>query len=166
MPNWCDNKLVVRGKRTDVAGFAHLIDCLKPSSGMFHEFLPMPNELNGTRSPPQIVSESEYQEYLNGKEAFGGTPITQQMHDEYVCRFCPPIWYSWACHNWGTKWEVNMSDCDCYMYRNGCGYRLLFTTAWSPPIPVIAAMKKRFPNLTFALSYKEDGMGFSGQEVW
>lgn len=69
--------------------------------------------------------------------------------------------YDWCIKNWGTKWgmyEIELTDED---FEGGrIGYT--FQSAWSPPTPVIQAMSKRFPPLTFYLDYFEGGAGFMG----
>lgn len=68
-------------------------------------------------------------------------------------------WYSWACSNWGTKWnsydngEWNIGVNDASIY---------FETAWSPPMPVIHALSVKYPTLKFKISYADEGGGFLG----
>lgn len=67
-----------------------------------------------------------------------------------------PNWYDWSVENWGTKWnsfEGNVTDA-------GIG----FSTAWSPPIPVIAALAKKIGK-TLRLTYDEPGMDFCGDMI-
>lgn len=74
--------------------------------------------------------------------------------------------YEWCIENWGTKWGIY----DCHLVeakldkkKGKLVYR--FNSAWSPPLPVILAMGKRYPNLKFTLKYYEMGMGFKGVYV-
>ncbi len=41
-----------------------------------------------------------------------------------------------------------------------------FRTAWSPVIPLIKAMSKMYPSLTFGLKYFEAGMEFQGEAIF
>lgn len=50
MPNWCENKLVL--KHTDRTMLERVVSSVKENgSGLFSEFLPMPKELEGTTAP-------------------------------------------------------------------------------------------------------------------
>ncbi len=63
---------------------------------------------------------------------------------------------------WGTKWDLNDDESkDAAKSLLDYGYAL-FDTAWSPPINVILALSKMFPEADFRLSYTEQGMGFYG----
>lgn len=65
-----------------------------------------------------------------------------------------PNWYDWCVANWGTKWnsyEGNVTD-------EGIG----FTTAWSPPTPVIAALANQIGE-PLRMIYDEQGMDFCGE---
>ncbi len=65
--------------------------------------------------------------------------------------------YEWCVNNWGTKW--NAYD---IKRRDYGGFCLTFQTAWSPPLPVIAELHKRFPECRITLEFFERGMAFSG----
>ena len=50
MPNWCENKLVLKHK--DRAMLERVVSSVKENGpGLFSEFLPMPKELEGTTAP-------------------------------------------------------------------------------------------------------------------
>jgi len=68
--------------------------------------------------------------------------------------------YQWCRENWGTKWNA----CDAYIASTVTDKDLVigFSTAWSPPVPVIKAMAMKFPDNTFKLCYREGGCGFEG----
>ena len=67
--------------------------------------------------------------------------------------------YQWCIDNWGTKWEANepvvKRSYDGTMYA-------MFSTAWSPSIPVTAKLAEIFPELHFEHCYEEGGNDFSG----
>jgi len=71
--------------------------------------------------------------------------------------------YQWCCDNWGTKWG-------CYEFHSeeessweeNLEWRLSFSSAWSPPLPVIEALAAKFPNVSIRLCYFEQGMAFNG----
>lgn len=45
MPNWCSNKLIVRGRRADISEFMNLLDGVKGEHGFFDAIYPMPKNL-------------------------------------------------------------------------------------------------------------------------
>jgi hypothetical protein len=67
-------------------------------------------------------------------------------------------WYSKRLDNWGTKW--NVSDCDIKV--DDRSITVWFETAWSPPIPIMEALTKKYPALSIKLEYSEGGMCFRG----
>ena len=77
--------------------------------------------------------------------------------------------YEWCIQNWGTKWGAmdfeitnDISSWEDKAKVKHAEISYTFNTAWSPPIPVIEAMSKKYPKLNFDLRYFERGMGFNG----
>lgn len=68
-------------------------------------------------------------------------------------------WYVWSRKYWGTKW--NAYDI-VIRYRKPKSVKIKFETAWTPPLPVIVELAKKFPTYTFTLRYFERGMEFQG----
>lgn len=132
MPNWCYNSLRVDGDNN--ASLTDFRDWLGKDGFRLNKILTMPKELEDTTSPaPEDQAK-----------------IMMEMYGA-------PDWYSWRVNNWGTKWDVEaaVQDDDSLIF-------ITFDSAWSPPTSAIAALGKMFPDLTFTLSYKEEGMGFAG----
>jgi hypothetical protein len=71
--------------------------------------------------------------------------------------------YEWCCENWGTKWSACRVE---LQEQNERCVHLAFDTAWTPPIPVIAALHKKFPEATLEIEYFECGVGFCGGATW
>jgi len=106
---------------------------LKPKRFM-HSFIPLPKELKNTESPPKKKN-------LN-----------------LILKYKTDNWYDWQRKNWGTKWDFEVEEIgECENERI-----YSFESAWSPPIEGITTISKKFPKLTFWLSYEESGMGFKG----
>lgn len=71
-------------------------------------------------------------------------------------------WYRWCPQNWGTKWDAY----DVLPTEEASGRRTFrFTTAWAPPLPVIAEASRCFPELTFDLEWSDEG-GPWGREIF
>jgi hypothetical protein len=60
---------------------------------------------------------------------------------------------------WGTKWDT--SD-DRIVLENKEEIEYIFDTAWSPPIPVIEALRKQFPKLYISAFFDEPAMEEAG----
>ena len=142
MPNWCANHLVVRGDEKEITRFRKQAESGKvKDSDTMHDieftispFLPMPKDLEGTRSPSL-------------------RPVKR-----LIKKYGTDNWYDWRVKNWGTKWDV-----EGYLEDESprkLGYT--FDSAWGPPDEAIKAMSKMYPTLTFTLKYDEPGMDFSG----
>lgn len=67
-------------------------------------------------------------------------------------------WYNWNNNNWMTKWDACEVDVEFEAHQ----IVIRFSTAWSPPEPVFAAMSKQFPELTFEF-YWEEEQGFGAE---
>ena len=69
--------------------------------------------------------------------------------------------YEWCNEHWGTKW--GLYDVGLVEDHPEDG-RIVYTfrSAWAPPTPVIKAMARRYPDLTFHLVYYECGAAYQG----
>ncbi|NJN99357.1 MAG: hypothetical protein HC875_37295 [Anaerolineales bacterium] len=65
--------------------------------------------------------------------------------------------HRWRCQNWNTKWDIDTDDYNSW----SC-----FLTAWSPPIPVVIELSKKYPNISFILKYELEGDAVLGQTVF
>lgn len=132
-PNWCENELTIKGKKKDLDKFkSKLKDKLD-----FNDFIPYPENFRMLDEKARKHEEKTGNWIKDGYNSGG---------------------YQWCCENWGTKW--NASNCEVTKDEKKVLFR--FDTAWSPPIPVIIAMSKKFPKLRFNLRYWEGGMGVKG----
>lgn len=164
MPNWCYNRIeicadnaeeIVRFVGSDETAFD------------FEKIVPMPAILKHTTSGyRKFEIEGEERELrawwipCTGDFAAdhkAARPFTQEEEAElaaigYSC------WYDWALANWGTKWNTSHADMD----SNADYARFEFNTAWSPPEPVIEALREKFPEAHITAFYDEPGMCVAG----
>jgi hypothetical protein len=119
----------------------------------------MPDELNDTQSPANVVSDEEYPAKLkeyedeckkNPKFDFR-KPLSQSMSDEMIRKFGTNNWYSWCIENWDTKWNSNNTIID--------DNTLLFETAWSHPEKVILKLSQLLPNSVIEVQYADEDIG-------
>ena len=176
MPNWCSNNLYIKGDPTELAEFVArvtLSDEGKENRGQRIDILgslyPTPQELKDT-SAGSYTAEP----HPNWANLLKNGEITQEWHDELVRKNAEGYaraqanrkkygyadWYDWNNAKWGTKW----GDCETFLSgdpKDG-SIEFIFNSAWAPPIEGIAHITTLFPNLSFALSYIEEGMDFYG----
>lgn len=135
MPNFCENKLTVKGEAAEVERFvseqhARIEYRERPIS--FTKSVPMPDHI--------------YQ---------GG--LTQEERERYGAN----NWYDWSIENWGTKWDATSTG--EWSAPEGSGIaEIYFETAWAPPIPWLITTSTVYPELEFSLRYEEPGMEFAG----
>ena len=65
----------------------------------------------------------------------------------------PPLWYRWSCANWGSKWDA----IDYGTLNPDAGDdTMVFSTAWSPVVPVITALSRMFPEQSICYQWAEN----------
>jgi hypothetical protein len=67
-------------------------------------------------------------------------------------------WYDWRVKNWGTKWDILISDIEF----NVESVSIIGDTAWTPPLAAFTTISEKFNLLHFYISYAEPGCGFQG----
>ena len=108
----------------------------------FNKIIPMPKSLAITKPAQDKAEENTYKENV---KMYG--------HGD---------WYDWACDKWGTKWNCSETHID----DEGDNYlNFSFSTAWSPPMPILYALSEMYPLLRFDTTYEEEGMGFAGRLI-
>lgn len=107
-----------------------------------------------------VRTREELQQYLLKKD-----PEYKRLGDIYaenLRQYGHTTWYDWCIQHWGTKWDA----CHSRVIRDNKAARrsvaIKFSTAWGPPSPVIVAMIRKFPKLSFKLKYKEEGCNLRG----
>ena len=90
---------------------------------------------------------------------------------EDAMKFNGNDWYDFNVREWGTKWDVAVSDEDKYPdteliwdVLNGDNQVLVykFNTAWSRPTPALEKLSAQYPTLLFTLEYEEE-TGWGGE---
>tara|TARA_R100000781_G_scaffold24008_3_gene17729 strand:+ start:6040 stop:6858 length:819 start_codon:yes stop_codon:yes gene_type:complete len=125
MPNHCFCNIQVYDKK-DIKLLKQIEQI---DTGLAGFIKPMPECLNNTTMPVNIISQKEYDEQElkrknNPEERIFSSGITKEMQTEYKDKFKFDNWYNWASFNWGTKWGCYENEVNLDSYT--------FTTAWSP----------------------------------
>jgi hypothetical protein len=74
----------------------------------------------------------------------------RKVHENYS-RYGFTTWHDWSRANWGTKWNAYEQKEEACL--------IVFDTAWSTPFPVMEALSKQHPNITFEIGYADEDMG-------
>lgn len=139
MPNWCSNTLIVTPKNSP-EGFAQLKD--------FKD---------------NILSRKDDKDERGDSLAIFNLfiPMPPELRNG-------DGWYNWSVENWGTKWDIYYSDVtfEDDDLQTDDRFQMWFDTAWSPPIPFIAAISKDYDLLEFKLAFSEGGCAFAGYHTW
>lgn len=168
MPNHVINILTIGGSdelvariKSEISGFT------KGEEGVempidFDKIAPLPSELEGTTSPPRIISQKEYDkqeariaagDLEEHEKQFGvSRGITQEMHDEYIRKYGYADWYGWRNNTWGTKWNAY----DQELRDNG---DIKFETAWSTPYKLMVILSEKYPEATFKVRFSDEDFG-------
>jgi len=70
-------------------------------------------------------------------------------------------WYEWRIENWGTKWECSIDYETIDQWESGEVF-IEYRTAWSPPMPIMEAVVKKYPKLLFSWKFYEESYEFWG----
>ena len=138
MPNHCYNRVEIYGGGLDQ--IKEIKEKLKGEKTCFdfNNIVPIPKELEGTTSPNP---EPDLFESRRLRKEYG--------HDN---------WYDWCRDNWDTKWNSYTARLE--EEEDGLHYE--FDTAWGPPIKVIEALRKQYPDLSITAFYDEPGCAIAG----
>jgi len=137
MPNHCSNCLLVDGPQKEIDRLIENVRGEKTHVIDFNKVVPIPAELRETTSPSNCP----------------------ELDKQFIADYGFSDLYSWCLAHWGTKW----SSYDCGGWdHSGNHAACYFSTAWSPPTPVITELGLQYPTLNFKLVYFEPGCYFAG----
>jgi len=187
MPNWVYNGLTIEGNPEQVN---KLVEQVGKSFT-----LAMENHNMGDVSASGFPTKIKQVTYTNPVFAFHNIINYKDMgitDEEYACqptrseldssdpnwwsdverlRLQDKSWYSWNITNWGTKWDVAVSNDNKYpnTYMEGPtpnGENLVvyynFETAWGVAEEALLKLSSQYPNLLLTLSFEEE-TGWGGE---
>ena len=175
MPNHCENQLYVSGPKPEIDHLKEFFrDAFaKRDKAILTSFMPMPEVLEGTRSPdpnPQLakamrqnsdlmdISAEELEARIKEHEA----SVQKNQRAKEVTGYSN--WYDWCNQHWGTKW----GDYDAFNFEeDDFEFAYGYHTAWGPfGETFMAHISSMHPKLYFTFAYLEPGTDFMGVETW
>ena len=195
MPSWCENMVSVQVKSGHAT--AHLERFRNYVSDgklvfSFNAIIPMPEELERTGSPTQILDTQEEVDRAieQRNKAMEKRKMPDLMRDglvyaitkeeaerrgnKYGYHRIPPFkdvpivsWWDWACENWDTKWDTNMNGEPHILDGSDEHLTYEFYTAWGPSMPIYKKLVREFPALNISWRWggpEMDGSGFLENE--
>lgn len=156
MPNWCSNKLTIEAKAKDREELEKFLKTsFKPDIFIPEEGITYYREKFMGLSPEEKARWGVH----------GESPTPSDLNTAAYSYWFNEFGYNWRIANWGTKWEWDIENTPEieYISNDRIQAEMLFSTAWSPPIPVVQSASTAFPSLVFILYYEEPGMNFSGE---
>ena len=174
MPNHTSNLLTISGDENIVKEIRQWIEGEDEQRGFdFNKVILMPSELRGSGSPTRIMTEEEiFVEQKQREQDLEANPelkgiwgtevgITQKEYDRRMEQYGAANWYDWSLQHWGTKWNAYDVKIDEFNINE-----IRFSTAWTPPCPVIKKMSELYPEVNFRLEYADEGGSFLGYSVF
>jgi hypothetical protein len=175
MPNWAENRLIVKGKPERVKEFDRRFKG-RPALWPLQEFEKYGKskkeiaELELNRKREWEKQELVYclnalypvpKEVLKiGYSVQNSRPLQERLNDLHN----PEKWwdgYSWCISHWGTKWDIDGSVEKTYEEEGLVEY--YFDTAWVPPCKWVKKVGEDWSDLKFELIFCEIGQGFAGR---
>ena len=165
MPNWITNRLEITDKPGQIK---RLIKQVAGKTGErserlpfdFNSIVPMPPELMMIQSGFCTIGGQRFGQWYEMGDDGAPQGITPEMEIAIKKKTGGfKGWYDWSCHNWGTKWNARHLD-DTPEYQAGVKHSTViyrFDTAWAPPIPVLLALSKMYPNAHLELNWEDEG---------
>ena len=167
MPNWVYNGLTIEGKPESINKLVSQLN--QPYTRHFEDVWDMKTQ---TMGPQDVTYSNPVFSFWNIIKPTDLDSYTKQRdHSKDVYDSSGDDWYSWNNRNWGTKWDVSVSDDNEHpnTYMEGPtpnGDNLVvyynFETAWSRPLPALEKLSLQYPDLLFTLSYEEE-TGWGGE---
>ena len=148
MPNWCDNRVTISSNTEDDSQFKELVAKFQVERP-FNEIFPQPD----WKTIPNENGQLPVEEEIKNKDGQLIT-ITSNFPDGKN----DDRWYHWCINNWGTKWDVNISEGDV----DESYAEFEFQTAWAPASGIFDKIKEEYPDVAISWFYDEPGCEIAG----
>ena len=143
MPNWTDNKVVIRGTAENVKRFMNDITTLEANSDdtpnqiyNLTDINPVPDVYKNMHSGAREIDGVRYSEWFEDDE--GVRPLLDINKEEIIKKHGYANAIDWQYGNWGTKWGDCNTEVQSETYTDTHGtVDMTFGSAWSPPFMLL-----------------------------
>ena len=163
MPNWCFNYVDIHDENPETI---HLIknQLNRPFERTYQHHW---NRETNQYEPKTIQYSNPVFSFWNIKAPIDIEAYEKQTDFSSATPYSGNDWYSFNNREWGTKWDVAVSDETEYpeTMMTHCGDNLIayrFDTAWGPPTEAIVKLSNQYPTAKINLSYQEE-TGWGGE---
>jgi hypothetical protein len=173
MPNWVYNGLTIEGNPDEVNKLVTQMN--RPFVNYFESLGDLAFGLKQVKYPNPIFAFRNIYSFedagITKEEYIAQPPRNEGQSFADFMKHETNDWYNFNNREWGTKWDVAVSEEDKYpeTYMEGPvenGDNLVvyynFNTAWSRPLPALEKLSAQYPTLLFTLSYEEE-TGWGGE---
>jgi hypothetical protein len=160
MPNWCENRITISASVELMTELKAKI--FTEGNLTFNILIPMPAILQRTTSGSKDFDGTIHKSWTWDDQPDGTMkerPFTDAEKAEVIATG-HISWYDWSIEKWGTKWDVKPAS--AFLDDEPDYLELRFDTAWSPPIPWVAALRETFPDAEITAFYDEPGVQAAG----
>lgn len=165
MPNWVFNTLTIEGTPTSAKKLKKqmnqpFVDYITPIGDLEYNNVKEVKYSKPIFAFRNIIAPTDLEAYK--EQPWDDTPERKAN---------PNSWYNWNITNWGTKWDVAVSDEEKWPDtelleegKNGENYVLVykFNTAWGVAEEALVKLSSQYPDLLFTLSFEEE-TGWGGE---
>jgi hypothetical protein len=162
MPNHISNRLTIEAKPEQVNAILVAIQ-VRDTDGAempidFNRIMPMPEVLKNTGSGYSTFDGKRVESWWTDNQHSYNHPdrkpdrLLTDEEQAAIAKTGFDNWYDWRIEKWGTKWNA-------YHQARSSDNVVTFQTAWSAPLPVLAALAAQHPEARFVLEYADEDIG-------
>lgn len=158
-PNWCTSDLVITGPKDSVKRLVEFVKGDEKEDAEtrpfdFNKIIPYPESLSRMDAYSNKMAKLHAKDKNSPWPSFSGNKC-MPIHDGYN-----KGGYDWCCKNWGTKWNSRVEDFKMKIKGDKAEAYYNMDTAWSPPLPVLDALSRKFPDIEMLVHFVDEGGGF------
>jgi hypothetical protein len=177
MPNWVYNSLVVSGDKSELEKMVAQLN--KPFDKHFPDTKWNDETKSWDNTPAvqhysnpvfafwNIIAPTNLEAYYGEEKKIADSDALSMIAKIELGFQTGMDWYNWNVRNWGTKWDVAVSDDSKYSnttmeWTDDDSVMYHFETAWSPVFEALIKLSEMFPSLEFDYEYEEE-QGWGGK---